>query len=234
MIKYTYLYNAHATFLVLLILASLTSQCANPHTPLMLGSMQFPQTVESIPVPSVYWMGKKIPCEVHDATKKVTFDFPKGNKIQHFYILATESISYQLKKSKKLDQQTIDYIKVDHDQHYKLYKLSPSTNINDDQTTYVWNIQPINLNSQTRRIPDATIIVLCNPDYIKELEGGNELTLPTIVMQADMVERAGSQEKLQENAIVLQLASLDTDTIHAPLKHVVKNIGHRTLIAPTT
>jgi len=232
MIHYTHKFFYTLVLLVLLIFSPLTSKSGTHKTPLMLGSMQFPHTVHSLPVPCVYWMGKKIPCEVHEATKRVTFDFPKGNHIKDFFVLVTESIGYKLKKHKGQDQQTIDYINVMANQEYKLYKLSLTTQTDEhEQLSYCWDIKQLSLDI-TRRIPDATIIVLSNPDYVENLEGGNELTLPTIQMKTDMIERAGSEQQLQEDAILLQLASIDSDTLHAPLKHVVKHIGHRTLVAP--
>ena len=65
------------------------------------------------------------------------------------------------------------------------------------------------------------------------MSGGTLLELPVIIIKPDVVELAGSAENLYESSIKLQLASLNSDAIHAPLKHVIKQIGQRTLIAPT-
>ena len=68
-------------------------------------------------------MGKTIPCEVHEGTKKVTFDLPKQKNVHKFSLLVTESIRYELKKNDFFDQQTVDYICVPAGKPYKYYEL---------------------------------------------------------------------------------------------------------------
>ena len=206
-----------------------------PATPLILGAFQFPQTIASVPVPRIYHMGKTIPCEVHEGTKKVTFDLPKQKNVHKFSLLVTESIRYELKKNDFLDQQTVDYICVPAGKPYKYYelKLTNEKKENEESKKLCWKIKEKQLTLNTHRIPDEAIIVLYSPEYIEGLSGGTLLELPVITIKPDVVELAGSAENLYESSIKLQLASLNSDAIHAPLKHVIKQIGQRTLIAPT-
>ncbi len=225
----------HTTFLALLILTYLTSHTNPPATPLILGTFQFPQTIMSVPVPRIYHMGKTIPCEVHEGTKKVTFDLPKQKDTHRFSLVITESIRYELKKNDFLDQQTVDYIYIPAGKPYKYYelKLTHVKKENEDSKKLGWKIKEKQLAFNTHRIPDEAIVVLYSPEYIEGLSGGTGLELPIIAIKSDVVDLAGSAENLYESSIKLQLASLNSDTIHLPLKHVIKQLGQRTLIAPT-
>jgi len=220
---------------VVLFFTSLISQTNPPATPLVLGTFQFPQTIMSVPVPRIYHMGKTIPCEVHEGTKKVTFDLPKQKDLHRFSLVVTESIRYELKKNDFLDQQTIDYIYVPAGKPYKYYelKLTHEKKENDEPKKLYWKIKERQLASNTNKIPDEAIVVLYSPEYIDGLSGGSLLELPVITIKSDVVDLAGSAENLYESSIKLQLASLNSDTIHLPLKHVIKQFGQRTLIAPT-
>jgi len=222
------------SFLVLLIVTSLTSHANPPATPLILGTFQFPQTILSVPVPRIYHMGKTIPCEVHEGTKKVTFDLPKQKDTHRFFLVITESIKYELKKNDFLEQQTVDYIYVPAGRPYKYYelKLTGLKKENEESKKLGWKIKERQLALSTHRIPDEAIVVLYSPEYIDGLTGGTSLELPVITIKPDVVDLAGSAENLYENSIKLQLASLNSDTIHIPLKQAVKQFGQRTLIAP--
>ena len=128
--------------------------------------------------------------------------------------------------------QTIDFITIPHGQTYKLYHLL----LLEDQAqpnTYTWQVTPQLLSESSRRLPDETIIVLYVPEYVQAVSGGNTLELPTIVIKSDVIDLAGSEDALLDQSIALQMAGLNSDTIHSPLKHAIKQIGHRTLIAPT-
>lgn len=224
-----------ALFVALSMSTVVTSNANPPSTPLILGAFQFPQTIMSVPVPRIYYMGKTIPCEVHEGTKKVTFDLPKQKNTHQFFLLITESISCELKKNDFLNQQTIDYIYVPVGKTYKYYKLTLTNEKKEPEELpkLCWKIKEKQLALNTNRIPDEAIVVLYSPEYIDGLSGGTSLELPVISIKPDVVDLAGSAENLYESSIKLQLASLNSDAIHAPLKQVVKQIGQRTLIAPT-
>lgn len=242
--------NYSTSFLVLLILTTITSHANPPATPLILGTFQFPQNILSVPVPRIYHMGKTIPCEVHEGTKKVTFDLPKQKDTHRFSLVITESIKYELKKNDFLNQQTVDYIYVPSGKPYKYYELKLADvkketalvtavsivedSKKEDGKKLGWKIKERQLAFNTHRIPDEAIVVLYSPEYIDGLSGGTSLELPVITIKSDVVDLAGSAENLYESSIKLQLASLNSDTIHLPLKHAIKQLGQRTIIAPTS
>lgn len=239
--------NYTTSFLVLLILTTMTSHANPSATPLILGTFQFPQNILSVPVPRIYHMGKTIPCEVHEGTKKVTFDLPKQKDTHRFSLIITESIKYELKKNDFLNQQTVDYIYVPAGKPYKYYELKLADvkkegvlaamhedGKKEDTKKLAWKIKEKQLTLSTHRIPDEAIVVLYSPEYIDGLSGGSSLELPVITIKSDVVDLAGSAENLYENSIKLQLASLNSDTIHLPLKHAIKQLGQRTIIAPTS
>ena len=70
------------------------------------------------------------------------------------------------------------------------------------------------------RIPDETIIIRYNPDYVQALEGGNNIEFPKIIIKPDILKLVGSEAKLHELSNSWFLAALNTDTIHetAPVR----------------
>ena len=62
------------------------------------------------------------------------------------------------------------------------------------------------------------------------LNGGSKLELPAIIIKHNVIDLMGSEEKLHEASVKLQIASLDTDTIHTPTKREIKQDYQCTLI----
>jgi len=221
-------------FLIFTPLTRTTAREQSPHaSPLILGTIQFPNIISHMPIPRIYFAGKTIPCDVHKGEKKITFDLLKYKSTTEFYLLITESITHVLKKNPLIvPMHTIDYITIPHEQTYKLYHLM----LIEDPTqldTYTWQIIPQLLSEHSSRLPDETIIVLYMPEYVQTVSGGNTLELPSIIIKSDVIDLAGSEDALLDQSIRLQMAGLNSDTIHSPLKQAIKQIGHRTLIAPT-
>src|ERR1700722_16889005 len=164
-------------FLVVLpIFTTLTSNqpslATHSSSPLMLGSLQFPQTVTHMPTPRIYFLGKTIPCEIHQSERKITFDLPKQRSCRELYLLITEAIDYTLKKSALFeDMQTIDHIKVPDGQEYKFYQLTLAQDP-ENHEQFFWSVTQQILPQDSRRIPDETVIVLYTPDYVQTVVGG--------------------------------------------------------------
>jgi len=240
----------HPKFVVSLIFSILaTAPTGLFARSLLMGNVQFPYTIKKMSPIRVYYAGKIIHSHSHEiGVPKVTFEIPRGKRQNRFYILITEEISYQLKDLLELNskQNTVDYLKVIPNQSYKFYVLDliqdtplfdqstsiealKNKNITSTTPTYHWEIRE-ELLPESGEIPDATIVICYFPEFIAGLKGGSNLELPTIVLRSDMLERAGSQEKLYEESIKLQLASINSDTIHAPTKCETKSDQQRMLI----
>ncbi len=241
----------HPKLVVLLIFSILaTAPISIFARSLLMGTVQFPHAISDIPTIRVYYGGKIISSHLHEGgIPKTTFEITRGKRQNRFYILVTAEIGYQLKNLLEPDwnQNTIDYLKVIPGQPYKFYILdliqdNPTFDQNNSMEalkqhsqanttpSYHWEIYEQEL-SESGKIPDATIVICYFPEFVAGLKGGSQLELPTIVLRSDMVERAGSRDKLNQESIKLQLASIDSDTIHAPTKRELKPQQHRMLIA---
>ena len=237
----------HPKFVVSLIFLILATAPAGLFArSLLMGTVQFPHIIDQLLPRRVYYAGKIVRSDI-DA-RRMLFEIPRGTRQNRFYILITEEISYQLKDLLEPDgkQNTIDYLKVIPDQTYKFYVLDliqdippfnqstsiatlKNKNLVSTTPTYHWEIRE-ELLPETGEIPDAAIIICYFPEFVAGLKGGSNLELPTIVLRSDMLERAGSQDKLYEESIKLQLSSINSDTIHAPTKCETRSDKQRMLI----
>jgi len=216
------------TFLLSLIFAPLTT-ASTPQANLIMGTIQFPNTVQKVPTPRIYYGGRIVLRESYNDTKTVTFSIPKSKYTNSFYMLITESIGCQTRQDN-----IIDYLKISPEKKHKLYGLRLLENQTDkDSENYHWDIIKIQIDP-TGRIPDNTIIICLPAKYIDQITGGNALELPTIKIKSNIIDLAGSEEKFNEATIALLLASLDSDTIHTPVEQAVKHVNKHTLIAQRT
>lgn len=186
----------------------------------MVGSIQFPKTVEYLEGIRIWCGGKKIKSETDPEGKKVTFSLTTNKHQNYFYLLVTEHPGSQM-----AEDNTIQYLK-SHPLHaYKFYSLE----LLDHGT---WRIKELKISLETGRIPDDTIIVYYNPEYIEKVSGGNHIELPKIFLKNDIISLAGSQDRLRDQSIELLLSSLDFDTLHDTIKQTVKqDISLKTIVA---
>lgn len=222
---------------------------------LLMGLIQFPRVLKKIPPIRVYYGGKIINSYAHKGIPKVTFEISKTNQQTIFYLLVTENIHYQVKEFSDRTYQSniIDHLQLPPHQLYKFYRLElvPSSiettdnnmellaqeqtslkNKKDKTDNYHWKISEKRL-PQNGKIPDETIVICYFPHAIATVKGGSKIELPTLIIKPNIIELMGSEEKLHEASIKLQLASLDLDTIHAPTKREIKQHYQHTLVINT-
>ena len=224
-------------YIVSLICTILSSKTALAHS-LMIGTIQFPHTVSAIPSVRIYCAGRIIPCTTDQRNKTISFTIPKYSQQELFNLLITEQVSFSFTESGN----NASFLKLKDGQPYRLYALHqmPKFSSEPEKLTKEWRIRPASLpleNGKTIRVPDETIVVCLNPSWVAELDTSNsfELQLPSIKIKSNIVELAGSQEKLYESSARLILAALDSDTMHAnqeppAMKHLESRI---TIAAPT-
>lgn len=189
---------------------------------LFMGSIKFPEAIITIPNLRIYYKGQIITCESNNETKNLAFSIAEESKIVSFYLLITEKITYASEKN------TIKYLKAI--QPYKIYKLT----LDNENDTETWAIESIAPNLYDNKIPDNTIIVCCNPEYIDTIKGGTTIMLPDIIIRNDILQLVGSEKQLHEHLNELLLASLDYDTIHARIQQEIKpNYQQKTIVALT-
>jgi len=209
---------------------------------LLMGTIQFTKTSSVDPI-RIYYGGKIIStntCET--GMPKITYEITKSNEQNTFYLLITHTPpKHQLKNpiEENDTQNTIDYLKIYPENPYKLYQLtlipdeiSASEQENTTPVSYHWNITEETL-PENGQLPDATIIVNYFSSFITTIKGGSAIELPTIFVDNSLADQFESQENFEDALIKLQLASLDTDMFHSPIKRKMKNDKHRVIIMDT-
>jgi len=213
---------------------------------LVMGTIQFPRILKKVPFIRLYYGGKIVNSAIHKGIAKVTFEVSKNNRQNTFYLLVTPHIEYQVKPfAAPWQSNTISYLKLPANQPYKFYRLAlqpnaltamdsremtkPSSRATEKNNDYYWEVSEEQLPA-TGKIPDQTIVVCYFPETIFIRKGGSKLELPALVVNQKIIEQMGSEKKLHEESIELLIASLDTDTIHAPTKQEIKQDQQRTLI----
>jgi hypothetical protein len=221
----------------------------------LLGSIQFPKTILEVPQIRVYAEGTAIDdCISDNTTKKVSFSLNTDKYRSIFYLLVTPKPGQKAKEAQPelglVTQNTIDYLKVPQGQRYKLYKLELTTTLtgsrdfdlsgfdnhanlfkkpvaqNAPELAYNWTIQETKLAS-TGRLPDDTIIICFNPDYVEGLKINTDrdqhsFELPLVVIKENIVQLAGSLENLKFESDILIISALDSATFHAKPKQEFK------------
>jgi hypothetical protein len=227
---------------LILIILSTGHETLKPQS-LLMGTIQFAKSAIIDPI-RIYYGGKIIPTNEHETNiPKITYDIVKGNEQTTFYMLITQMPpKHQLKNAPDQDddQNTIDYLAIHPETPYKFYKLElikDEPTASETQTiattsSYHWNINE-DLLPTTGKLPDTAIIINYFPTFIKAVKGGTGLELPTIFVDNSLIEHFGSQENFEDALIELQLASLHTDIIHAPVRRKMKNDKQRLLIMDT-
>lgn len=207
---------------------------------LFIGNIIFPSVLEMVPSIRVYYAGRKIVCETDDCGKKVTFSIPEHKQRTVFFMLITPDIEFCSHEN------TVPFLKLKKNMPYKFFvmeliqveapkkKRKPWSNPFEKNMEYTWAIRQLELQLPDGRIPDETIIIRYNPDYICSLEGGNNIEFPKLVIKPDILKIVGSEEKLHEFSNKWFLASLNTDTIHeSPSPEIRMNPHSKTVLAMT-
>ncbi len=224
--------NNKSILLVLPILALVASSIQAYN--LLLGSIQFPKTLSTIPQVRIYHSGKIIKCEVDQINKMITFGITQYSQSQIRYpLMITESIEFALSNKTKNDSNnTIQYIRVPHDQDYKFYTLLlvPQFNPNNVMPTYHWKI----INDRIRfnnKIPDDAIIICIDPAWVDDLHTDNGFALPTVTIKSDILSICGSYNKFMDKSAQMLLAAIDSDTMHSNTEQTIKLQENRLMIA---
>lgn len=191
--------------------------------------------------PRVYYCGKIISTYPH-GNSQATFDIPKNSNQNKFYLLIVEEFSKKPKDKLEEDdyQNTIDHLYVKKDTPYKffvldliqdeqdIYDQSMEALVKTEQKAYHWEIHEETL-SDAGNIPDSAIIICYFPSSLKEIKGGSLLDLPTIYFMNEALVQ-NDTTNTQDALAKLQLAVIDTDTIHAPTKRKIETQNNRLLI----
>lgn len=200
------------------------------------GSIKFPSHVNPIPPVRIYYTGTKIPTEIDEKKHEISFALSEYSTHQTFYLIIVDTVDFVA------EQNTVKYLKVPQGRPYKIYRLTFVPNkeiirgnqleIDLDQQGN-WEIVQMRL-AEDLRIPDNAIIVCYHSYLIKNVEGGNALELPRIIIDAQMLSQLTADE-LQDASVQFLLASLNCDSFHTlPDARIKADVQHKTIITLTT
>lgn len=208
------------------------------------GTIQFPMNLRTLPAIRIYYKGRRISGETNNDTKKASFNIVDENPQNSFHLLFTEHLQFETEQSEQGGQSNvIKYLKVPENSHYKFYTLSLANNnpFLEEAAENVSNKMRWHIRKHGKAalhngiIPDNTIIVCLDPDYVEKVEGGSTTTLPTIKIRSDIVTFVGSEEKIHEKSDELQLSLvMDCDAIHAAVQQEIRPKFERKMIVALT
>jgi len=197
---------------------------------LFVGNILFPQTIKSIPQISLYQRGIKIQTETDDSGKKIQFTVSEEKRHKRLHFLITPYVQ------PKLENGIVTCLKISRKQNYKLYKLklietrdSQKSDMGKGSIRYRWEINEKKLGTE-RIIPDDTLIIIFNPHYIEKIDEGSNFELPKIWIKNNILELAGSEEKLHDEVNELLMASLDLNILHIKPTSEIKSDHKKKLI----
>lgn len=190
---------------------------------LTTGSVQFPKTVKHVPNIPMFCAGNKAKREIDHERKKIIFNVLVDKRTIAYYILICERITPQTHEGRDFEN-LVKYLQVQPNIPYKLYRVSlvaknfaQKCASENKKNEFMWNIEEMELGTQGR-LPDQTIIIHCNPDWIEGLEARSTMELPIIKIRPDILAYVGSEGMLHHHAAKLSLTSLDMDVIHAKIE----------------
>lgn len=226
--------------LVLLILSTLSSN-SSLATSLIMGNIQFPQSLGTVPTLRIYCGGHIIASSIDQKNKTLSFSIPKYGQQFHYSILVTEKISFARNSSKYQagESNTAAFMRLDPGQPYKLYSLLlvPDLDQEDKKAAmkYVWRIKNETIYHKDLKVPDDAIVICCNPEWISHLRPQNGFELPTITITENITEQSPSLNGVGDLSAKIMLAALDSDPLHAMQKErPIKQKDNRiTIAAPT-
>lgn len=220
--------------LLLTTLLGLQLGARSPYT-ILPCSIEFPKTVKKVPQVCIYQGGERFTAEIDKEGKRACFILPVDKACTHFSLLITEGLQFES------EENTIQYLKVDTKKPYKFYNMElvkaprkryrvPIEKQEKKKEKDRWIVTQDEL-GQDGRIPDDTIIVLLNADYVHEVRGDESFELPTIFIKKNVLNIAGSEKKLHDKSIELLLSSLDYNPLHANSKTHTRQDREKIIVA---
>ena len=201
-------------------------------------TIQFPEKISKVPTIRIYCGGKIIPSTIDQTSKTLTFSVPQYTHQEQFKLLVTETIdfSFYLSKYQPKDNNTAAYVKLKDGQPYYLFTFTslPDLEGNKDGSSCIWQIDKVTNRDQNNKIPDDAIILCMPPEWIHSMNNSYAFELPTITIKSTVLESSKSEKEFFERAVKLQLAAIDSDTMHGCSADVIKQQHNRIMIAAPT
>ena len=202
---------------------------------LIMGTIQFPRDLPSIPGIRIYHSGKIINATPDHENKTLTFSLPRYGQQFKYTILVTRSLDFATTKS---DLGTmIDFMRLAAGQDYKMFTLllvpkCKEPHEREAKLSYTWRIKQDLILNREHKIPDDAIVICLDPQWVDTMSGTSELELPTLFIKSNLEQICGSQSIFYDQLAQIVLTAMDSDIYHnRDTKHNIKQLQNRVLIA---
>jgi hypothetical protein len=233
------------TFLVIALVSAHSCYALPSSQVCFYGTIQFPSKTENPPPLTLLFKGTEFAL-ILDKDSKISkrgmFEIYEDRDCSEFHILITEN----LKLPNTLD---IEYLETSNSHPYKLYKLTRkaktreivnsvgSEQLGTQPTVSLelieyWDIEDLDCNEPTIKIPDNTIILLMNPQFIIRLitetwhPNDAFVKLPRILFDDSVDEKA-----LQEVSTKMVFAAIDLRCLHKRMTKTTKACAQNRIIS---
>ncbi len=184
---------------------------------LIMGSIQFPRELPSVPSVRIYYSGKIIKCTADQEHKRITFSLPKFGRQFRYSIVVTPALDFAT--TPQVDATMISFMKLAQGQDYKMFNLFLAPKFADPNDThakleYNWRVNNDFIFNQERKIPDDAIVICMDPMWVDRFAPATEFELPTLHIKSDIATLCGSQENFYDESTKILLAAMDSDAFH--------------------
>ncbi len=192
-----------------------------PESKVLSGTIQYPFSL-NIPISptTIVYRGDPVGTQVDQKNRAVSFQLLRESSQFTFKLFIAEPhhieyVPYESKYHAEVTN-TFKYQRIKEGKAYRYYLLTLVPSISDGETkhiTYSWSISENCITNKERKIPDDAIVMHSVPDWVSHLDGNQSFDFPTIWMKKNLVEIAGSSEKIKETFTELAFASMDSGAL---------------------
>lgn len=225
--------------------ASRTSQVRSKDPITLLGSIDYPQTFKGEHKLSVLYKGTIHSIDIQKGTEKKVargyYELYDSQTPRTLYIVVTEDLHIP-------EQGAIKYLQTSSEYTYRVFKLKPVEHVQEersalfasvendaaDNSMLSWDIQELPAQEEQWRLPDATVVLFMNPDFIDHLETSvwdssrPVVRVPRIVFKKDIPENT-----FVEVVNKMQLAMMNFKPFHAEPAMKIVPYQNRTVAMPS-
>ena len=228
------------TLLVLLIFTQVARGHASQSS-LLLGTIQFPRTVEAIQDVPVIYHGDPASTQIDQTNHAITFWIPRESSQFGFKLLIVEPQYVEpVSLASKYHADTtnlVAYHKVKSGSAYRFFNLMLVPEIKKDTNginlvTYSWKVREERI-PDAGKIPDDAVIMHAVPDWVDSVVATDGFNFPTVQMKDDLIKQAGSEKEFKERLEKIALARLDLKQFEGKKQEVaMKKVGNTIIMAP--
>lgn len=204
----------------------------------LTGTIQFPAGLQ-VPISplTIVYRGDPTHTQVDQKNHAISFQLLRNDSQYSFKLFIAEPqnieyVPYESKYHTGLNTFKFQRIKDNSSYRYFVLSLIPSIVEGTKQIQYNWQINEERIRTAERKIPDDAIILHAAPEWISHLDGQHGFDFPTIWIKHNIVELAGSPEKLKDRFMRIALASMDSGALRGEKVEVAqKRNGNRIIHA---